>query len=153
MKKILLSLGIISLLAACGNTTPKAEAASTKSTSTAAPIELTSAQFKTLVADYTAADWKYLGDKPAIVDFYATWCGPCKQIAPILRDLATQYADQIVIYKVDVDKEPALSAAFGIQSIPTLLFIPTGDKKPSLQQGALPKDQIVNIINTTLLSK
>jgi len=68
--------------------------------------------------------WKYNGDKPAIVDFYATWCGPCRITAPILADLAKEYGEAIYVYKIDVDKEPELASVFGIQSIPTFIFIP-----------------------------
>ena len=94
--------------------------------------------------------WVYEGDKPAIVDFYATWCGPCKAIAPILEDLAKEYEGKIVIYKIDTDKERELSAAFGISSIPTLLFIPVkGD--PQIAQGALPKEMLKKAIDDFLL--
>ena len=94
--------------------------------------------------------WVYEGDKPAIVDFYAMWCGPCKVVAPILEELANEYAGKIVIYKIDTDKERELSAAFGIQSIPTLLFIPMkGD--PQVAQGALPKESLKRAIDEFLL--
>ena len=94
--------------------------------------------------------WVYEGDKPAIVDFYATWCGPCKVVAPILEELANEYAGKIVIYKIDTDKERELSAALGIQSIPTLLFIPMkGD--PQVAQGALPKESLKRAIDEFLL--
>lgn len=94
--------------------------------------------------------WVYEGDKPAIVDFYATWCGPCKVVAPILEELANEYAGKIVIYKIDTDKERELSAAFGIQSIPTLLFIPMkGD--PQVAEGALPKESLKRAIDEFLL--
>ena len=94
--------------------------------------------------------WVYEGDKPAIVDFYATWCGPCKVVAPILEELSNEYAGKIVIYKIDTDKERELSAAFGIQSIPTLLFIPMkGD--PQVAQGALPKESLKRAIDEFLL--
>ena len=86
------------------------------------------------------------GNKPAIIDFYADWCGPCKKVSPILKELAAQYKDDIVIYKINVDNEKELASAFGIQSIPTLLFIPkTG--KPQIAQGALSKEQFVEQID------
>lgn len=85
-----------------------------------------------------------------IIDFYATWCGPCKAIAPILEELAKEYAGKIVIYKIDTDKERELAAAFGISSIPTLLFIPAkGD--PQVAQGALPKESLKRAIDEFLL--
>lgn len=94
--------------------------------------------------------WIYEGNMPAIIDFYATWCGPCKAIAPVLEELAKEYAGKIVIYKIDTDKERELAAAFGISSIPTLLFIPAkGD--PQVVQGALPKESLKRAIDEFLL--
>lgn len=86
--------------------------------------ELTKAEFLKKVANYEASPnkWVYEGDKPCIVDFYATWCGPCKMVAPILEELAEEYAGKIDIYKVDTEKEEGLAASFGIRSIPSLLF-------------------------------
>lgn len=92
------------------------------------------------------------GDKPCIIDFYADWCGPCKQVAPILRDLAILYKNDIVVYKVNVDKEKELAAAFGIQSIPTFLFIPK-EGQPQISMGALPREEFVKQIDTFLLKK
>ena len=87
-----------------------------------------------------------------IVDFYADWCGPCKKVSPILKELAGEYKNDIIIYKINVDNEKELAAAFGIQSIPTLLFIPAKGK-PQLAQGALSKEQFVEQINGFLLGK
>ncbi|NLO71654.1 MAG: thioredoxin [Porphyromonadaceae bacterium] len=118
------------------------------------PIHLTTAEFKKIVMNYedNPSKWVYLGDKPAIVDFWATWCPPCKVIAPILDDLAKEYAGQIYIYKVDVDKEPQLARAFGIQSIPTLFFVPmTGD--PTAEVGAISKDTFKDKIDNFMLAK
>ena len=102
-------------------------------------IHLTKAEFLTKVSNFEANpnEWKYLGDKPCIVDFYATWCGPCKTIAPILEELAGQYKGQIYIYEVDVDAEPELANAFGIQSIPTLFFCPMKGPQQIMQGGAV----------------
>lgn len=97
-------------------------------------------------------EWKFLGDKPAIVDFYANWCGPCKAIAPILEELSAEYQGQVDIYKVDTEQEPELSAAFGIRSIPSILFVPM-QGLPRMAQGALPKAQLKEIINNVLLKK
>jgi len=119
-----------------------------------APIHLTTAEFKKLVVNYDAnpSEWKYLGEKPCIVDFWATWCPPCKVIAPILDDLAKEYKGQIYIYKVDVDKEPQLASAFGIQSIPTLLFVPmTGD--PRAEVGAITKETFKDRIDNFMLAQ
>ena len=93
----------------------------------------------------------YEGDKPAIVDFYATWCGPCKALAPVLEELAKEYAGKVYIYKIDVDKEEELAGAFGIRSIPTLLWIPQSGK-PTVTQGALPKPELKKMIDDTLLN-
>lgn len=117
-------------------------------------IHLTKAEFLKEVADYESnpTEWKYLGDRPAIVDFYASWCGPCKTIAPILEELAKEYDGKIYIYKVDTEEEPDLSAAFGIRSIPTLLFIPM-EGQPQLAQGAMSKASFKEVIEEVLLSK
>lgn len=118
------------------------------------PIHITKAEFLQKVVNYEAnsTEWKYLGDKPAIIDFWATWCPPCKAIAPILDDLAKEYEGQIYVYKVDVDKEQALAQAFGIQSIPTLLFVPmNGD--PKAEVGAISKEVFKDRIDNFLLVK
>jgi len=101
---------------------------------------LTNETFKTKVFNYEGSkDWKFEGTKPCVIDFYADWCGPCKMVAPILEELAKEYDGKIDIYKVDTEAERELSAVFGIQSIPSLLFIPQ-DGQPQMAQGALPKD-------------
>lgn len=117
-------------------------------------VVLNKADFLSKVYNYekNQTEWVYEGTKPCIVDFYADWCGPCKKIAPVLKELAGEYKNDIVIYKVNVDKEKELAAAFGIQSIPTLLFIPAKGK-PQLAQGALPKEEFVKQINSFLLGK
>ena len=115
-------------------------------------IHLTKAEFLTKVSNYEAnpSEWKYLGDKPCIIDFYASWCGPCKTIAPILEDLAKEYEGQIYIYKVDTEAEQELAAAFGIRSIPSILFCPIGEA-PQMAQGALSKDAFKKAIMEVLL--
>lgn len=114
-------------------------------------VHLTTEQFKKEVFDYSInKEWKYAGQLPAIVDFYAHWCGPCKMVAPILDELAKEYDGKIIIYKVNTDEERELSAAFGIQSIPTIVFIPK-DGQPQASMGALPKQSFVNAINEILL--
>ena len=117
-------------------------------------IHLTKAEFLAKVYNFekNPEEWKYEGDKPAIVDFYATWCGPCKAIAPVLEKLAAEYKGKIVVYKIDTDKEPELSAAFGIRSIPTLLFIPAKGT-PQVAQGALPEEALRKTIDEFLLGK
>jgi thioredoxin len=117
-------------------------------------VHLTKAEFLTKVANYEAnpTEWKYLGDKPAIVDFYASWCGPCKMIAPVLEELAAQYEGEIHVYKIDTEKEAELAAVFNIRSIPTLLFIPMDDS-PQMAQGAMSKAQLTEAIEKVLLKK
>ncbi len=113
---------------------------------------LTLNEFKQKIMDYEANPdtWIYKGENPAIIDFYATWCGPCKMVAPIMESLAKQYDGKIDFYKIDVDKEQELASMFGIQSIPALLIIPK-EGKPSMQVGAMSREQLENIIKSQLL--
>jgi thioredoxin len=114
-------------------------------------VHLTTQEFKEKVFDYEKSnEWKYEGTLPAIVDFYADWCQPCKMVAPVLEDLALEYAGKIVVYKVDTENEQELASVFGIQSIPTLLFIPK-EGKPQSAMGALPRQSFVKAINDILL--
>lgn len=117
-------------------------------------IHLTKKEFLKRVINYekNPKEWIYLGDKPCLVDFYASWCGPCKRIAPILEELATEYKGKIYIYKVNTDEEKELSQAFGIVSLPTLIFCPMKGN-PSMAKGALPKEDIVKLIEQQLLVK
>ena len=120
----------------------------------ASVIQMDKEMFLKKVFDYTtgATEWKYQGDKPAVIDFYATWCGPCRSIAPVMKDLAKEYGDSIVIYKVDTDKEKELSMAMGIQSLPTIVFIPkTG--QPQIIVGAADKSTFRRAIDEVLLNK
>jgi thioredoxin 1 len=114
--------------------------------------QLTNEEFKNLVFDYTIEkEWKYKGTLPAIIDFYADWCGPCKMVAPVLEELAKEYDDKVIIYKVDTEVEQELSAVFGIRSIPSFLFIPT-EGQPMMQAGALPKNAFKQVIDEELLA-
>ena len=117
-------------------------------------IELTKADFFDKITNYEANPdkWVYNGKKPAIVDFFATCCGPCKGLAPVLAEIATEYKDQIDVYKVDIDKESELASAFGIRSVPTLLFIPM-DGQPQMSLGALPKADLKRAVEEILLNK
>ncbi|MDX1954167.1 MAG: thioredoxin [Chitinophagaceae bacterium] len=118
-----------------------------------ATVRLTTQDFKDKVFDYTTEqEWKYKGDKPAIIDFYADWCGPCKMVAPVLEELSDEYEGDLVIYKVDTEAEMELSAVFGIQSIPTFLFIPVNGQ-PMMQPGAFPKKVFKQVIDERLINK
>jgi thioredoxin 1 len=114
-------------------------------------IKLSTEDFKEKVFNYeTEKEWKYKGAVPAIIDFYADWCGPCKMVAPVLEELAAEYEGKLVIYKVDTEKEMELASVFGIQSIPTFLFIPV-DGDPMMQPGAFPKKVFKEIIEDHLM--
>lgn len=117
-------------------------------------IHLTKEEFLTKVANFETSpnEWKYLGDKPAIIDFYAEWCGPCKSIAPVLEELAGEYEGEIYIYKIDTEAEQELASVFGIRSIPSLLFVPM-DEAPQMAQGAMPKSAFKEAIESVLLKK
>ena len=115
---------------------------------------LTTEEFKELVFDYTQEDkqeWLFKGEKPAIVDYFASWCVPCKTIAPILEELSTEY-DDIDFYKVDTEAQPEVAAAFGIQSIPSILFIPM-EGQPQMAMGALPKETFKQAIAEILFGE
>lgn len=94
-------------------------------------------------------EWKFEGDLPCIIDFYADWCGPCKMVAPVLEQLGKEYDGKMNVYKVDTEKEQELAMAFGIQSIPSLLFVPK-EGKPQMAAGALPKKELEKIIGDVL---
>ena len=152
MKKLLVTAACILTFAAGADGQTDNKNDNTKQTNTMKTIALTKADFLTKVANYETnpTEWKYLGDKPALVDFYASWCGPCRMVTPILEELAGEYEGKIVVYKVNTEKEPDLAAAFGIRSIPSILFIPMSGK-PQMLQGAMPKDAFKKAIEEYLL--
>ncbi len=114
-------------------------------------VEMNSEMFKSKIMDYeTSSEWNYKGDRPAIIDFYATWCGPCKATAPNVEKIAEEFDGKIDVYKVDVDQQQELAAVFGVQSIPTILFIPkTGT--PTKNVGAMGYAQLKEAVNEVLL--
>lgn len=114
---------------------------------------LTNETFKQKVFNYEAnKEWKFEGQLPCIIDFYADWCGPCKMVAPILEELSTEYEGKVNIYKVNTEEQQELAAAFGIQSIPSILFCPMNEQ-PQMAMGALPKQSFVQAINDILLKQ
>ena len=114
-------------------------------------IELTTESFKEKVYNFeeNPNEWVYKGNKPAIVDYFAEWCGPCKAVAPILEELSEEYEGKVDIFKVNVDENPELSQVFGIQSIPSLLFVPMNEQ-PQMAMGALPKETFKQAISEAL---
>jgi thioredoxin len=116
-------------------------------------LPLTNEAFKKMIFNYEVnKDWKYEGSKPAIIDFYADWCAPCRQLSPLVEQIAKEYEGKIVVYKVDTDKERGLAQSLGITNLPTLLYIPVSGK-PEVTLGALPKEAIIKKINEILLTK
>jgi len=112
---------------------------------------LTKETFKSKVFDYEKnKEWKFEGKNPAIIDFYADWCGPCKMVAPVLEDLSNEYDGKVDIYKVDTEVEQELAAVFGIRSIPSILFVPVSGQ-PQMSAGAMQKEGFVQAINEILL--
>jgi thioredoxin len=113
-------------------------------------VQLSKDQFLTDVFDYeNKKEWEYQGDLPCIIDFYADWCQPCKLVSPVLEELSDEYEGKLKVYKVNTEVEQELAGAFGIQSIPSLLFIPTDDK-PQMAVGALPKESIKQAMKEVL---
>ena len=114
---------------------------------------MTTEQFKAQVFDYKKEkDWVFKGDRPCVIDFYTTWCGPCKRLAPIMEDLSEHYCDQVSFFKIDTEREQELAYVFGINSIPQVLYIPK-EGKPLLLKGLYPKEEIVKIIEEFLLKQ
>lgn len=117
-------------------------------------IKLDKAAFLKKVVNFEKSPnvWNYLGDKPAVIDFYADWCGPCRRLAPVLDELAAEYAGKVYIYKVNVDNEKEIAEAFGITSLPTIVFVPLKGN-PSAGTGFLPKETLRSAIKELLLEK
>jgi len=159
MKKYILTLSFIVVgftFSFCNNNSKETteNQSINETTKKMSTINLTKADFLSKVANYESSpsEWKYLGDKPAIIDFYADWCGPCKAIAPVLEELAAEYGDDIYIYKIDTEREQELAAIFNVRSIPTLLFIPMTEQ-PQMAMGVLPKAELKRAIDEVLLGK
>ena len=156
MKKFISALLFAGAVAwvSCGGS-PKQPAGSEQGKRSATHTKvLTKAEFLQKIVDFETSpnEWNYLGDKPAIIDFYADWCGPCQALAPILEALAAEYEGRIDVYKVNTDKEKALASAFGIKTIPFLLFIPMNGP-PQKAEGIIPKAGIKEVIESILLKE
>ena len=154
MKKIITMAVLIfssMLTYACTSGTEQKQAETQKTAQDGSVIVMNKAMFIKDIFDYEKSkEWKYKGDKPAIIDLYADWCGPCRQTAPIMKELAKEYAGKIVIYKVNVDKQKELAALFNATSIPLFVFIPMkGD--PQLFRGAADKATYKKAIDEFLL--
>lgn len=150
MKLINKKLIVIALTAVFAVYAPACGKKDNKTESSTKMEHLTAATFKEKVFNYEVnKEWKFEGDKPVIIDFYADWCGPCKMVAPVLEELSHEYDGKIQIYKIDTDKEQELAQVFGIQSIPSILFIPK-EGKPQMTMGALPKESFKQAITEIL---
>jgi thioredoxin len=149
----IVALNAAIMITSCGNAGARNAEDSSQGKKTKAVVELNSDYFNKLVYDMNVEGVEYLGTLPAIVDFTATWCGPCQRIAPILEELAAEYKGKIVIYKVDIDKERGLAEAFNVSSIPAVLYIPTGADEPIMTIGARGKEKFVEEINKFLIQK
>ena len=147
-KTVTLAVAVIIALASCGNAGAQNDKKTEKKSK--AVTELNADSFKTKVYDMSKEELIYLGDKPAIVDFTATWCGPCQRIAPILDQLAAEYDGKVAIYKVDIDKNRDLAKAFNVTSIPAILYIPLSGE-PVMTIGSRDKGKFVSEIETILL--
>ncbi len=147
-KTAITAIAAVLLFAACGNAGAKTTERKGKGVT-----ELNSETFNEKVYDMTLPELAYLGNKPAIVDFTATWCGPCQRIAPILEELADEYKKDIVIYKVDIDKERGLAEAFNVSSIPAILYIPANGRDPIMTIGARGKERFKEEIGKYLMTE
>ncbi len=148
-----MALCAILMISACGNAAAQNDKKRTKTETTAktkAVKDINREQFRTKVYDIRSEEPVYLGDKPAIVDFSATWCGPCQRISPILEELAVEYGDKIVIYKVDIDNNRELATYFNVSSIPAILYIPNDGSEPVMTIGARGKEKFKEEIGTFL---
>ena len=116
-------------------------------------IYMTTEQFRERIFDYkNEKEWVFKGDKPCVIDFYTTWCGPCKRLSPIMEELSQTYCDQVLFYKADTERERELAYLFGINTIPQVLYIPV-EGKPMMMKGLYPQEEIVRIIDEFLLKQ
>lgn len=148
MKRIFIMIACVALLAACGGNKKEVKQQDSENPKSeelvAGSIILNSADFTQKVADLSK-EWKYLGDKPAVIDFYADWCGPCKAIAPHLEEIAKEYAGKLYVYKINVDNDPEIANAFNIRGIPTMLFIPM-EGGYTVKVGSMEKEELEQLV-------
>ena len=151
-RKILLSVFIsVFFIINCKSENPNSSDA--KDAPEVLVVQLTNETFKKMVFNYDLnKEWKYEGDKPAIIDFYADWCAPCRQLSPLVDQIAREYSGKIIVYKVDTEKEKILAQNLGITGLPTLLFIPA-QGKPQISMGLMPKESLVKAVTEVLLIK
>jgi thioredoxin len=147
---LILGLGLMALpFYSCNSQQPKEKTTGNKTTEVSPPVtleHLTALTFKQKVFNYEVnKEWKFLGKKPAIIDFYADWCGPCRKVAPIVAQVAEQYKGKVDVYKINVDNEKELATAFGINGIPAILFIPMNEQ-PQMSTGVIAKEEFDRVI-------
>ncbi len=153
MKSIIILSTVFKLLFVTGLTAANPGISKHDGGKNAVVTQLTDDTFKQLIFDYSRnKEWKYAGTRPAIIDFYADWCGPCNRLSPLVEEIAREYSGQIVVYKVNTDKEAVLSRNLGITGLPTLLFIPAKGK-PQASMGLVSRETLVKDINDILLVK
>ena len=153
MKKyFIISAFILSLsIAGCNNANTQGNGGTKNESSTV--VVLTNDSFKKLIFDYDKSqDFKFAGTKPAIIDFYADWCAPCRQLSPLVESIAEEYKGKIDVYKVDTEKEKLLAQNLGITGLPTLLFIPA-EGMPRSSLGLISREDMVKAVNDILLIK
>jgi thioredoxin 1 len=151
MKRVILITGIIISIISSNCSAGNPGDKSNKSSANDNVSQLTDETFKKLVFNYDInKEWRYEGSQPAIIDFYADWCPPCRQLSPLVEEIAKEYKGKIVVYKINTDNEKALAQTLGISGLPTLLFIPANGK-PQVTVGLIPRETLIETVNEVLL--
>ena len=151
MKKILILLPVLISLCFCTQA-QQPQRAATSSSSNVIMIDKEAFLKNVYNFEKNPSQWVFEGNLPVIVNFYASWCPPCRAMAPVLEELATEYKGRIIIYKVDTEKSRDLASVFGIRSLPTTFFCPMNEQ-PQAVAGGMQKAQLREIIETILLKK